>query len=71
MRSLVSALAEATGHLASLAAYAPDPRLEAVFARYPPLNTPMAEAVGFRDDGSVPALARRVLRQLTREAAGR
>lgn len=71
VRALVSALAEATGNLASLASYAPDPRLEAVFASYPPLNTPMAEAVGFRDDGSVQALARRVLRQLKREAAGR
>jgi|GEM_PF-389030 nucleoside-diphosphate-sugar epimerase len=69
VRALVSALAEATGHLASLASYAPDPRLQAVFASYPPLNTPVAEAAGFRDDGSVQSLAGRVLRQLRNEAA--
>ena len=71
MRALVSALAEETGNLASLASYAPDPALEAVFASYPPLNAQVAEAAGFRDDGSVNSLARRVLRQLRREAAGR
>lgn len=71
MRALVSALAEETGNLASLAAYAPDPGLETVFASYPPLNAGIAEAVGFRDDGSVNSLVRRVLRQLRREAAGR
>jgi nucleoside-diphosphate-sugar epimerase len=71
MRGVVNALSEATGHPASLATYEADPALQAVFANYPPLKTPTADALGFRSDGGVDQLARRVLRQLRREAAGR
>ena len=69
MRGVVNALSEATGHPASLASYEPDPALQAVFANYPSLKTPTADALGFRNDGGVDQLARRVLRQLRREAA--
>ena len=34
----------------------PDPAVERLFARYPPLHTPRARALGFRDDGTVDQL---------------
>lgn len=39
-----------------LVRYAPEPLVERLFARYPPLDTAQAEALGFRHDGSVDAL---------------
>ncbi|SDT34052.1 Nucleoside-diphosphate-sugar epimerase [Pseudomonas asplenii] len=33
--------------------FAPDPQLEALFGRYPPLRTPLARELGFGHDGSV------------------
>lgn len=41
---------------AVLVRYAPEPLIERLFASYPPLDTPQAEALGFRHDGSVDAL---------------
>ncbi|WP_017903514.1 NAD-dependent epimerase/dehydratase family protein [Pseudomonas asplenii] len=36
--------------------FAPDPQLEALFGRYPPLRTPQARELGFSHDGSVAGL---------------
>lgn len=41
--------------------FAPEPELEALFGRYPPLRTPQARALGFRHDGSAAALIRNAL----------
>lgn len=43
--------------------YHPDAEIEARFGRYPALDTPTAEAAGFRHDGSIAALVARVLSQ--------
>ncbi|MFP7633397.1 NAD-dependent epimerase/dehydratase family protein [Pseudomonas veronii] len=40
----------------------PDPQLEVLFGRQPPLRTPRARAMGFRHDGSVAALLRNALK---------
>lgn len=37
-------------------AFAPDPQLQALFGRYPPLRTPLARELGFSHDGSVAGL---------------
>jgi len=39
--------------------YAPEPAVERLFASFPPLLTPRAQALGFRHDGSAEALVRR------------
>lgn len=41
--------------------FEPDAALEAAFGSYPPLSTPAAEALGFRHDGDLAALADTVL----------
>ena len=41
--------------------FSPDPELEALFGRYPPLRTPQARALGFRHDGSASMLIRNAL----------
>lgn len=41
--------------------FEPDPALEALFGRFPPLHTPIARALGFRHDGSAAALLRNAL----------
>lgn len=41
--------------------HAPDPRLEALFGRQPPLHTPNARALGLRAEGSVAELVHAVL----------
>jgi nucleoside-diphosphate-sugar epimerase len=45
----------------ALVRYAPDAQTERLFAAYPPLHTPQAQALGFRHDGSVDALVVRAL----------
>lgn len=45
----------------ALVSFAPEPELEALFGRYPPLRTPQAKALGFRHDGSANALIRNAL----------
>ncbi len=40
--------------------YEPDPVLEAQFGAYPPLSTPAADRLGFRHDGDLAALVKRV-----------
>lgn len=49
----------------ALVHYAPQPAIEAVFGRYPPLDDRIARALGLRDDGSARALARRALTPAT------
>jgi len=50
--------------------YAPDQRIESLFGRQPPLQTPAAQAAGFVHDGSVDALVARVLRRHQRASPG-
>lgn len=38
--------------------FKPDPQLESLFGRMPPLRAPRARAMGFRHDGSAAALLR-------------
>lgn len=42
-------------------AFDPDPQLEALFGRYPPLRSPQARELGFCHDGSVAGLLRNAL----------
>lgn len=44
-----------------LITFAPDARLESLFASQPPMKTPQARALGFRHDGSAAALIRNSL----------
>jgi D-erythronate 2-dehydrogenase len=54
---LVEALATRFGtDRKALVSYAPDPFIERLFAAYPPLHTPRAQALGFRHDGSIDQL---------------
>ncbi len=60
--SLVQALAARFGDdRLALVTYAPDPFIERLFAAYPPLATPQAEALGFASDGTMDALITRAL----------
>lgn len=43
----------------ALVSYAPDPKVQRLFAAYPPLATPEAEALGLRHDGDIHTLIRR------------
>jgi D-erythronate 2-dehydrogenase len=56
MSALVDALAERFPESKSKIKWEPDPQLEALFARQPPLTTAMSEALGFRHDGSLSQL---------------
>lgn len=57
---VVDALARVYGpDRRALATYAPQAMVQRLFASYPPLLTPAAEALGFRHDGDVDALVRR------------
>ncbi len=57
---VVAALARAYGaDRSALVHYEPQALVQRLFASYPPLHTPTAEALGFRHDGSVDALVRR------------
>ncbi|WEE79786.1 NAD-dependent epimerase/dehydratase family protein [Comamonas testosteroni] len=47
----------------ALVRYEPDPFIDAVFARYPPLSTPRAEGIGLRNDVSVDQLVHNVFDQ--------
>ncbi|HYP34134.1 MAG TPA: NAD-dependent epimerase/dehydratase family protein [Burkholderiaceae bacterium] len=59
---VVAALAQRFGaDRAALVTYAPDPFIERLFAAYPPLATPQAEAFGFKSDGHVDALITRAM----------
>lgn len=59
---VVEALARRFGaERRTLVTHAPDPGLESVFGRFPPVRTDAAEALGFRHDGSADALVARAL----------
>ncbi|WP_315128901.1 NAD-dependent epimerase/dehydratase family protein [Comamonas antarctica] len=54
---VVAALAQRFGvDAAQLVRFAPDPVIDRIYARYPPLATPRAEQLGLRHDGNVAAL---------------
>lgn len=60
MADVVAALIRAYGaDRQALVSFAPQARVQALFASYPPLQTPTADALGFCHDGSVDVLARR------------
>ena len=62
---VIDALANTYGEdRRALIAFEPDPGLEALFGRCPPMRTPQAQALGFRHDGSVAALIRNSLSPL-------
>ena len=60
--SILDALAERYGEPnRALISFAPEADLEALFGRFPALQTPIATAAGFRHDGDAAALIRRAL----------
>ncbi len=60
MADVVEALARAHGaDRRALVRYEPQTIVQRLFASYPPLHTPRADALGFKHDGSVDELARR------------
>jgi len=65
-RVSMAELAEAIGRVYAVPApglvrWKPDERIEALFGRYPPLHTALAEGAGFASDGDADTLARRAL----------
>jgi hypothetical protein len=62
MASIVSAITSLRGACArDNVTYRPDPILQAQFASHPPLECPASLEAGFRHDGSLENLVRRVL----------
>lgn len=61
---LAAALARTTGSNADRVSYEPQQWIEATYGSYPPLATPLAERLGFRDDGDIGALVQAVLMTL-------
>ncbi len=62
MQALVTGIAQVHGEqVRNLITYQPDPVIQGIYASYPPLLTPQAEAVGFTHDGDIPTLVRRAL----------
>lgn len=62
MAELVEALAAVHGpRVREHVHFAPEPRIEALFGRFPPLRTPAADVAGFRHDGDLPTLCRRAI----------
>lgn len=63
MQEVVEALAQRLGpQTRTLVSSQPQDRVDRLFARYPPLSTPLAERLGLRHDGSAQALVEAVLR---------
>jgi len=59
---LVNALAQRFGaDRQALVSYAPEPFIEKLFAAYPPLATPQAEALGLVNDGDIQTLITRAM----------
>lgn len=64
MTELVDALAARFGsRTRELVSWAPDAKLQAQFGDYPPLDTPIADALGFRHDGDAATLVVKALEQ--------
>lgn len=62
MAELVDTLAALHGpQVRERVRFASEPRIEALFGRFPPLRTPAADAAGFRHDGDLATLARRAI----------
>lgn len=62
MAEVVDAIARVIGpDRRALVHYAPQDLVQRLFAAYPPLHTPLAQALGLRHDGSAEALVRRAL----------
>lgn len=62
MAELVEGIAAVYGEqVKDLISYEPIPEIQAIYAGYPPLLTPKAEAVGFKHDGTVANLVSRAL----------
>lgn len=62
MEEVVEAVAGELGlDVAPLVTYRPDDRVDRLFARYPPLQTRLGEALGLASDGTASALVRAVL----------
>ncbi len=62
MRDVVAGIAEIFGEdRQGLVRYEPNKNVEAGFGRFPPLDASVAEALGFRHDGSVTALIKNAL----------
>lgn len=62
MQALVDGIAAVHGEaVRKLISYKPDPAIQAIYASYPPLLTPEADAAGFRHDGDVLTLVQRAL----------
>jgi nucleoside-diphosphate-sugar epimerase len=65
MEELVDAIALVRGDdIRSCVRYAPNPLLEELFGRFPALQTPLAERLGFGHDGDVPTLVSRAIKAL-------
>lgn len=63
MEELVDAIASVHGQgVKARVAFEPKEEIEALFGRYPPLETPAAEALGFRSDADLPTLVRQAMR---------
>jgi D-erythronate 2-dehydrogenase len=63
MRDVVAGLAERFGeNRLDLVRYEPNENVEAGFGRFPPMDASVAEALGFRHDGSVIALIKNALK---------
>jgi D-erythronate 2-dehydrogenase len=64
MQALVDGIAQVHGEqVRQLISYKPDPVIQGIYASYPPLLTPQAQAAGFRHDGDIPTLVRRALEE--------
>lgn len=66
---LILEVSRQSGCALSQFSYEPDPELEAGFGAFPPLSAPLAQELGFRDDGTIDQLVRSVLSQLRGEGA--
>ena len=65
---LAAALSDATGSRTRVI-YKPAEPFESNIGALPPVSTPLAESLGFKHDGSVPALVDRVLKMIRTPAA--
>lgn len=61
MDQLVAQIIKKCPHSAPQVRYEPDPALEAQFGRYPPLDTSLADRLGFVHDGDIETLVRNAL----------
>ncbi|NKJ44825.1 NAD-dependent epimerase/dehydratase family protein [Novosphingobium sp. SG720] len=59
-RALIDGLAQRFPDSGATVAFHPDPDVERQFGRQPDLKTPLADSLGFRHDGNVDALIRRI-----------